>query len=76
LTRNFPRNSFSARTASSAASRAIVLLKLEQIEPLGAWFANRFAEVVQKEAERLAAGVLVRPLDRQGARERSAARFS
>jgi len=52
-------------------ARAIVLLKHERIEPLGAWFAQRLAEVVQKGAERLAADVIVPvPLHRQRARER------
>jgi predicted amidophosphoribosyltransferase len=30
-----------------AVVRAIVLLKFEQIEPLGAWFAERLAELGQ-----------------------------
>jgi predicted amidophosphoribosyltransferase len=52
-------------------ARAIVLLKHEQIEPLGAWFAGRLAELVQKEAERLAADIIVPvPLHRQRSRER------
>jgi len=52
-------------------ARAIVLLKHEQIEPLGAWFARRLVEVVQKEAERLTADVIVPvPLHRQRVRER------
>ncbi len=38
-----------------ALARAILLLKHEQIEPLGAWFAQRLAEVVQRELERFAA---------------------
>jgi len=52
-------------------ARAIVLFKHEQIEPLGAWFASRLAELVQKEAERLAADVIVPvTLHRQRGRER------
>lgn len=52
-------------------ARAVLLLKHEQIEPLGAWFADRLAELVHQEAERLAADVLVPvPLHRQRARER------
>ena len=52
-------------------ARAILLLKHEQIEPLGAWFADRLAEVVQGEAGRLAADVIVPvPLHRQRKRER------
>jgi len=52
-------------------ARAIVLLKHEQIEPLGTWFARRLTELVQKEAERLAADVIVPvPLHRQRSRER------
>lgn len=51
--------------------RAILLLKHEQIEPLGVWFADRLAEVVGNEAERMAADVIVPvPLHRQRARER------
>ncbi len=50
---------------------AILLLKHEQIEPLGAWFANRLAELVQNEAERLGADIIVPvPLHQQRARER------
>jgi len=52
-------------------AQAIVLLKHEQIEPLGTWFAGRLAEVVQNEAGRMAADVIVPvPLHRQRARER------
>jgi predicted amidophosphoribosyltransferase len=51
--------------------RAIVLLKFEQIEPLGAWFAERLAEVVNSEGAKLAAEVVVPiPLHRQRERER------
>ena len=52
-------------------ARAILLLKHEQIAPLGNWFADRLADVVRKEAERLAADVIVPvPLHRQRSRER------
>jgi len=51
--------------------RAILLLKYERIEPLGAWFAARLAEVARSEGERMAADVIVPvPLHRQRARER------
>ncbi len=51
--------------------RAIVMLKFERIEPLGAWFAKRLVEVVQREAETLAADVVVPvPLHRVRERER------
>jgi ComF family protein len=54
-----------------AVVRAILLLKFEQIEPLGAWFAERLAEVVSAEGDRLAADVVVPvPLHRQRERER------
>lgn len=52
-------------------ARAVLLLKHEQIEPLGRWFAERLAELVRREAERLSADVLVPvPLHRQRASER------
>ena len=52
-------------------ARAILLLKHEQIVPLGKWFAERLAELVRKEAERLTADVIVPvPLHRQRSRER------
>ena len=52
-------------------ARAIVLLKYERIEPLGAWFAERLTEVVRKEQERMEADAVVPvPLHRQRARER------
>ncbi len=55
----------------TALVHAIVMLKFERIEPLGAWFAERLAEVVCKEAETLAADVVVPvPLHRQRERER------
>ena len=51
--------------------RAILLLKFEQIEPLGAWFADRLTEVVNSEADWLAADVVVPvPLHRERERER------
>ncbi|MCU1315927.1 MAG: phosphoribosyltransferase [Candidatus Acidoferrum typicum] len=51
--------------------RAILLLKFEQIEPLGGWFAERLAEVVKTEGDRLAADVVVPvPLHRERERER------
>jgi ComF family protein len=51
--------------------RALLLLKYERIEPLGTWFAERLAEVVAKEPDRLAADVVVPvPLHRQRSRER------
>jgi competence protein ComFC len=54
-----------------ALVRAIVLLKFERIEPLGAWFAERLARVMAKEIESLAADVVVPvPLHRQRERER------
>ena len=51
--------------------RAVLLLKFEQIEPLGVWFAQRLAELVQNEGEKLAADIAVPvPLHRQRERER------
>jgi ComF family protein len=51
--------------------QAILLLKFEQIEPLGAWFAERLAQLVQSKADRFAADVVVPvPLHRQRERER------
>ena len=51
--------------------RAILLLKFEQIEPLGKWFAERLAELVQSEPQMMAADVIVPvPLHRQRERER------
>jgi competence protein ComFC len=51
--------------------RAILLLKFERIEPLGDWFAQRLAELVEKEADALEADVVVPvPLHRQRERER------
>jgi ComF family protein len=54
-----------------ALVQAILLLKYEQIEPLGAWFAERLAEVVKEQGSALAADVVVPvPLHRQRERER------
>jgi hypothetical protein len=54
-----------------ALVRAILLLKFEQIEPLGAWFAQRLAELANSEGEKLAADVVVPvPLHRERERER------
>ena len=51
--------------------RAILLLKFEEIEPLGAWFAKRLAELVNAEGAALTADVVVPvPLHRQRERER------
>jgi ComF family protein len=52
-------------------ARAVLLLKHEQIEPLGKWFAVRLAELVRKEGQRMAADVIVPvPLHRQRTKER------
>jgi competence protein ComFC len=54
-----------------ALVRAILLLKFENMEPLGAWFAGRLAEVVRGDAEALEADVVVPvPLHRDRERER------
>jgi ComF family protein len=54
-----------------ALVRAILLLKFEQMEPLGAWFAQRLAELANIEGEKLAADVVVPvPLHRDRERER------
>ncbi len=51
--------------------RAILLLKWERMEPLGAWFAQRLAELVRTEIALLAADVVVPvPLHRERERER------
>lgn len=51
--------------------RAILLLKFEQIEPLGAWFAERLSEVVASNGDRFAADVVVPvPLHQQRQRDR------
>ena len=52
-------------------ARTIVILKFERIEPLGAWFADRLAEVVEREKDVLQADVVVPvPLHRERERER------
>jgi predicted amidophosphoribosyltransferase len=51
--------------------RAILLLKWERIEPLGSWFAQRLAEIAEREGELLAGDVVVPvPLHRDRERER------
>jgi ComF family protein len=50
--------------------RAIVILKFERIQPLGAWFAERLAEVVKREVSLAADVVVPVPLHRQRERER------
>jgi ComF family protein len=51
--------------------RAILLLKYERIEPLGAWFAERLSAIVAREPQRMAADLIVPvPLHRQRRRER------
>jgi ComF family protein len=50
---------------------AILLLKFEQIEPLGAWFAERLAEVVLGEGNTMTADAVVPvPLHREREQER------
>lgn len=54
-----------------ALIRAIVLLKFEEMTPLGHWFGERLAELVRRGEEELAADVVVPvPLHRQRQRER------
>jgi ComF family protein len=54
-----------------AVVRAILLLKFEQIDPLGVWFADRLAELVNGEGDAMAADVVVPvPLHRERERER------
>jgi ComF family protein len=54
-----------------ALVEAILLLKFEQIAPLGTWFAERLAEVVRGEGDAMAADVVVPvPLHRERERER------
>lgn len=51
--------------------KAILLLKWERIDPLGAWFAERLAEVVMRAGEAMAADVVVPvPLHRERERQR------
>src|SRR6266849_2037443 len=55
----------------NAVVRAILLLKFEQIGPLGAWFADRLAEIVSAEGAAMAADVVVPvPLHREREHER------
>ena len=54
-----------------ALVKAILLLKFERIDPLGAWFADRLAALVAREAQKLHADVVVPvPLHRVRERER------
>jgi ComF family protein len=54
-----------------ALVQAVLLLKFEQIEPLGRWFAERLAGLVESEGEGLSADVVVPvPLHRDRERER------
>ena len=54
-----------------ALVRAILLLKFERIGPLGAWFAERLAEIARREGGSLAADVVVPvPLHRDRERDR------
>jgi len=54
-----------------ALVRAILLLKWERMEPLGEWFAERLAEMVQREPGQLVADVVVPvPLHRDRERQR------
>jgi len=51
--------------------RAILLLKYEQIEPLGVWFAQQLERVVRREGEKMVGDLIVPvPLHAQRARER------
>jgi predicted amidophosphoribosyltransferase len=60
-----------------ALVRAIVILKFEEMAPLGNWFAQRLAEVVQRGGETLAADVVVPvPLHGDRLRERATTRPS
>jgi competence protein ComFC len=55
----------------AALVRAIILLKFEQMEPLGAWFAARLAEIAKRQGGMFMADVVVPvPLHRQPERER------
>lgn len=54
-----------------ALVRAILMLKFEQIPPLGEWFAGRLADLVRRESQMLAADVVVPvPLHRDREKER------
>ncbi len=52
-----------------ALLRAILLLKFEEMAPLGSWFADRLAEVAERAGEPLAADVVV-PVPLHPARQR------
>src|SRR5260370_3069907 len=54
---------------AEAVVRAILLLKFEKIEPLGAWFAERLAEMVNADADGLSADVVPVPLHREREKE-------
>jgi ComF family protein len=54
-----------------ALVRAVILLKYEQLAPLGRWFAERLAEAAARNGEYLAADVVVPvPLHRERLRQR------
>ena len=54
-----------------ALVRALILMKWERIEPLGAWFGERLAEMVRREGGVLAADIVVPvPLHRDRERQR------
>lgn len=54
-----------------ALVRAILMLKFEEVTPIGGWFAERLAELVRREGEAMAADVVVPvPLHRDRERER------
>jgi len=54
-----------------ALARAIVMLKWERIDPLAAWFAERLAELVGREAQAMAADIVVPvPLHKNRQKER------
>jgi competence protein ComFC len=56
---------------NDAMVRAIVLLKYQEVKPLGAWFAARLAEMVSRDPDLLAADVVVPvPLHASRLRER------
>lgn len=56
---------------NSPMVRAILLLKHEEVAPIGAWFADRVAELVVREPQRMAADVVVPvPLHATRLRER------
>jgi ComF family protein len=54
-----------------ALARAIVILKFEEMQPLGDWFARRLAELVRREGAAMHADVVVPvPLHRERLKER------